>query len=74
MNLLIRRVILFLIRGLYQRASRYLWPRHCRFWPTCSEYTAQAIEKYGCLRGIWMGVCRIVRCNPWSAGGDDPVP
>ena len=67
------RAIVFLIRGVYQQASRRLWPRFCRFEPTCSEYAAQAIERHGCMRGIWMGICRIARCNPWSSGGEDPV-
>jgi len=68
-----RRTVVFLIRKVYQPVSRRFWPRMCRFEPTCSEYAARAIEKYGCLRGGWMGICRIVRCNPWSAGGEDPV-
>jgi len=70
---MIRRAILFLIRGVYQQASRRFWPRTCRYEPTCSEYAAQAIEKYGCVRGVGMGIWRILRCNPWSAGGEDPV-
>lgn len=45
----------------------------CRFKPTCSEYTYQAIEKYGVVMGIWLGLGRIVRCHPWSKGGLDPV-
>lgn len=45
----------------------------CRFTPTCSEYTYQAIEKYGSVKGLWMGLKRIVRCNPWTKGGYDPV-
>jgi len=48
--------------------------RICRYHPTCSEYTYQAIEKYGVFRGGWMGLKRIVRCHPWSKGGNDPVP
>jgi len=47
--------------------------RICRFHPTCSEYTFQAIEKYGVFRGGWLGLKRVVRCHPWSGGGNDPV-
>lgn len=46
----------------------------CRFSPTCSEYMYQAIERYGIIDGLSLGVKRIVRCHPWSKGGDDPVP
>ena len=46
----------------------------CRFTPTCSEYTAQAIEKYGFFRGVWMGMQRISRCRPGGGFGYDPVP
>lgn len=46
----------------------------CRFRPTCSEYMVQAIERYGTLHGVWLGVKRILRCNPFHPGGDDPVP
>jgi putative membrane protein insertion efficiency factor len=46
----------------------------CRFYPTCSEYTYQAVEKYGVLKGGWLGMKRIVRCNPFNPGGFDPVP
>lgn len=45
----------------------------CRFTPTCSEYTYQAIDKYGAVKGSWLGAKRIFRCNPWSKGGFDPV-
>lgn len=45
----------------------------CRYTPTCSEYTYQAIEKYGVLKGSLMGIYRILRCNPFSKGGHDPV-
>lgn len=46
---------------------------HCKFEPTCSEYTKQAIEKYGVLKGSWKGFLRIIRCNPFSKGGYDPL-
>ena len=47
---------------------------HCKFVPTCSEYTKVAITTYGVLKGGWLGLKRIMRCNPWNAGGYDPVP
>lgn len=46
---------------------------HCKFYPTCSEYTRQAIEKYGAGKGMFLGFCRILRCNPFSKGGYDPL-
>lgn len=67
-----RRVFIALIRA-YQWTSRFR-PRVCKFEPTCSEYMAQAIAKHGVIRGIGLGIWRILRCNPWSMGGDDPVP
>lgn len=47
---------------------------YCQFQPTCSEYTYQAIEKHGAIYGSIMGIWRILRCNPWAKGGEDPVP
>lgn len=66
-------IALLLIR-FYKKAISPFLPSACRFHPTCSEYTYQAIEKYGFLRGSWLGLRRIVRCNPFNAGGFDPVP
>ena len=59
--------------GVYRRFVSPLLPPSCRYWPTCSEYTAQAVRKYGVVRGGLMGAGRILRCNPWSRGGIDPV-
>jgi putative membrane protein insertion efficiency factor len=58
---------------LYRIGFAWL-PSSCRFEPSCSRYTEQAIEKYGLLRGSWMGAKRIGRCHPWNPGGYDPVP
>ncbi len=57
----------------YQRVSR-LMPPSCRFTPSCSEYTRQAILKHGFLKGCWLGAKRIGRCHPFCPGGHDPVP
>jgi len=70
---MVKSLFLTLIR-FYRRWISPALPPSCRFYPSCSEYTYQAIEKYGALHGGWMGVRRIVRCNPWNPGGYDPVP
>lgn len=68
-----QRVVLALIRFYRLRISTVL-PPSCRYYPSCSEYTYQAIEKYGLRRGGWLGLRRISRCHPWHPGGFDPVP
>lgn len=59
---------------LYQRFISPLLPRTCRFYPSCSEYAKQALQKYGLVRGGWLALKRISRCHPLHPGGLDPVP
>ena len=59
---------------LYQRLLSPMLPRSCRFTPTCSEYTKQAIIKHGIIKGAFLGIKRISKCHPWGSHGFDPVP
>ncbi len=68
----LKKTLLAIIK-FYQRFISPFLPRSCRFYPTCSSYTRQAIEKYGLLKGSWMGLKRILRCHPFNPGGFDPV-
>lgn len=68
-----KHLALALIR-LYKRFLSPLLPASCRFHPTCSMYTYEAIERYGVIRGGWLGIKRISRCHPLNPGGYDPVP
>ncbi len=69
---MIRRLMIWLVQG-YQRVSR-CFPAHCRFYPTCSDYTIEALRKHGIVTGLWLSLKRICRCHPWNPGGIDPVP
>jgi len=67
----------FVMRALvlvYKWVISPVLPGSCRFYPTCSSYTLQALERHGALRGGWLGLKRFGRCHPWNAGGVDPVP
>ena len=65
--------ILLLLRGYKRYVSPWL-PSSCRFEPTCSDYMYQAIERKGVLKGLTLGLRRLLRCHPFCAGGYDPVP
>ncbi|WP_298393921.1 membrane protein insertion efficiency factor YidD [uncultured Azonexus sp.] len=68
-----KHLLIALVR-FYQYAISPMFGRRCRYFPTCSEYTVDAIRKYGALKGGWLGAKRICRCHPWHPGGYDPVP
>jgi len=68
-----RRIGMLLIRG-YQRFVSPALPPRCRFVPSCSQYTLEAIDRYGLLKGSWLGFRRLIKCHPFHSGGYDPVP
>ena len=70
-----KKIIIFLVK-LYKKSISPMFKAmgvECKYYPTCSEYTRQAIEKYGSLKGIFLGIIRILKCNPFSKGGYDPL-
>ena len=68
-----KRIFVAIIR-FYQKQISPMLPPSCRFQPTCSQYAVEAIQKYGALKGSALAFWRILRCNPFSKGGYDPVP
>ena len=68
-----RTALLALIRA-YQYLFRPLLGSNCRFYPSCSDYAREAVEKHGAVRGSWLAIRRIARCHPYHPGGYDPVP
>ena len=68
-----RSFLILLIRS-YQWLLSPLLGNHCRFYPSCSQYAVEAIERHGALQGCWLALKRILRCHPWHPGGIDPVP
>lgn len=67
------RLYLIKLINFYQRNISIFRKRSCVFYPTCSEYTKQAIEKYGAFRGVYLGFLRILRCHPWQKNHIDPL-
>jgi putative membrane protein insertion efficiency factor len=68
-----KRLLISVVR-FYQKAISPHLPTSCRYHPTCSQYALTALTRFGALRGSWMAIKRILRCNPFSRGGYDPVP
>ena len=68
-----RAAVLVCLRGYKCFVSPWLRPA-CRYYPTCSEYCTEAVERHGVIKGFWIGAKRVCRCHPFSAGGYDPVP
>lgn len=68
-----KHVFIFIIT-LYQKFISPLFPPTCRFYPTCSNYSKQALMKYGIFKGSYLSVKRVLRCNPFNPGGYDPLP
>jgi len=70
---MMRRALILFVRA-YQKGISPFLPSSCRYYPSCSAYAVEALEKHGALRGSWLAVCRICRCHPFRPGGFDPVP
>ena len=68
-----KNIVLLLIRS-YKKALSPLLGQHCRFFPSCSDYTREAIEKHGLAKGLYLGTRRLLKCHPLHPGGVDPVP
>lgn len=70
-----KKICIWLLKG-YQKAISPIFQFfgiHCKFYPSCSEYMMQAIKKYGCIKGIYLGIKRLLKCHPFAKGGYDPL-
>lgn len=72
-DVVLRAALIGAIR-FYQKFISPLFPPRCRFYPTCSSYAAEALDRHGVLRGSWLTIRRLSKCHPWHPGGYDPVP
>lgn len=70
---MIRRLLIVLVQ-FYKKTVSCVTPARCRFYPTCSDYTIEALEKHGIVTGLYLSLRRICRCHPWNPGGVDLVP
>ena len=68
-----KHILIFIVK-IYQKLLSPFLPNSCRFYPTCSHYSVEALQKYGAVKGGWLSVKRISRCHPFHPGGYDPVP
>ncbi|MCG6842568.1 membrane protein insertion efficiency factor YidD [Fusobacterium nucleatum] len=68
-----KKILILLIR-FYQKFISPMFPAKCRFYPTCSQYTLEAIKEHGTIKGTYLGIRRILKCHPFYEGGYDPVP
>ena len=72
-SIILKKIFIFPVR-LYQLVISPILPQTCRHTPTCSQYTIEAIETHGAIKGTWLGLRRLSRCHPWGTHGYDPVP
>ena len=68
-----KKILILLIR-FYQKFISPMFPAKCRFYPTCSQYTLEAVKEHGAIKGTYLGIKRILKCHPFHEGGYDPVP
>lgn len=71
---IIKKILILVVKFYRVCISPYKGSAHCRYTPTCSQYALEALEKYGPIKGTYLSIKRILRCNPFSKGGYDPVP
>ena len=68
-----KAIAIFIIK-VYQYCISPLLGNNCRFYPSCSQYSVQAIERFGVIKGSYLSIRRLLKCHPWHEGGEDPVP